>query len=152
MPSGVTNKGKYRMLGGYFRGEALPTSFYVRLITVAVVPTVDTNTASELTEIAAGNGYTAGGISVARNATDFDVFTEDDTNDRALIQIKDIVWTAAAGPLPASGAGASYAVLTDANVTDGSREIIDFWDLVSARSVSSGQTLTLQDLEIRITE
>lgn len=152
MASGVTNKGKYNMLGGYWRGVAEPTNFYIRLITAAVVPTVDTNTASELTQIAAGNGYTAGGISLTPGATDFDVFTEDDTNDRALIQVKDMVWTASGGSIPASGDGASYAVATDDNATDGSREILAFWDLTSARTVSDGQTLTLQDLEIRLTE
>lgn len=152
MPSGITNKGKFRILGHAFRATALPVNYYVRLITVAVVPTVDTNTAVELTQIAAGNGYTAGGIAQPPGATAFDVFTEDDTNDRALVQIRDVVWTAAAGPIPASGVGASYAVLTDDNATDGSREILAFWDLVSARTISDTQTLTLQDLELRLTE
>jgi hypothetical protein len=152
MASGMTNKGKYNLLGYGYRNGTRPTNYYVRLITSAVVPTVDTNTASELTQIAAGNGYTAGGAALTPGATDFDVLTEDDVNDRALVQVKDIVWTAAGGPIPASGSGASYAVLTDDNATDGSREIHTYWDLVSARTVSDTQTLTLQDLEIRLTE
>ena len=56
-------------------------------------------------KIAAGNGYTANGISVARNTTDWDVLTQDDTNDRALVQLKNIVWTASGGPIPSSGGG-----------------------------------------------
>jgi hypothetical protein len=148
---GWTNRGKFGALGRLFRGVALPTNYFVALVTSAVAPTADTNTKTELTELANGNGYTTGGISLTKNSTDFDVLTEDDTNDRALIQIKDLVWTATGGSLPATG-GARYAVLTDDNATQGSREILSFWDLVSDRQVSVGQTLTLQDCELRLTE
>jgi hypothetical protein len=154
MASVLTNRGKYDILEMSFRkafgGGSLPTNLYVELITVAYVPVVDTNTESQCTEIAAGNGYTAGGYQLAMNATDFDVLTEDDTNDRALIQVKDVVWTASGGSIPGSGAGASYAILCDDNVTQGSRHVIASWDLVSARTVSDGQTLTLQDCELRL--
>jgi len=123
------------------------------LATSAVAPTADTNTWSELTQIATGNGYTTGGYSLSRNATDFDVGpTEVDASDYAYIQIKDIVWTASGGNLPASGNGARYAVLTDDNVTEGSRDVLAFFDLSSDRTVSTGQTLTLQNCELRLTE
>jgi len=150
--AGWTNRGKYNTLAEKYRAATPPTNYYVALVTSAVAPGADHNTLSELTEIAANNGYTSGGYSLARNATDFDVLTEDDVNDRALVQIKDVVWTASGGPIPASGSGARYAVLTDDNVTVGSREIDAYWDLASDRSVSDGQTLTLQNLEIRINE
>jgi len=103
-----------------------------------------------MTEIAAGNGYTAGGYQLSRNATDWDSLTENDTDNRGEIQIKDLVWTASGGTIPASGNGARWAVLTDDNATQGSREIYAWWDLTSDRSVSDTQTLTLQDCEIRI--
>lgn len=150
--AGWTNKGKYKVLGWAFRGETIPTNFYLALFTSATAPTADTNAVSELTEIAAGNGYTSGGISISKNSTDFDVWTEDDTNDRGLIQLKDMVWTASGGAIPGSGNGARYAALTDDNVTVGSREIYAYFDLSSDRSVSDTQTLTLQDVEIRINE
>ena len=150
--AGWTNRGKYMALKRLHDGTALPTNYYVALVTSATAPTQDINTLSELTEIAAGNGYTSGGISLTKNGTDFDVATEDDTGDLGKIQIKDLVWTASGGPLPASGGGARYAVFTDDNVTVGSREIYYYWDLTSDRSVSDTQTLTLQDCEIRITE
>jgi hypothetical protein len=152
MASGMTNKGKFQLLSYGYRNGTRPTNYYVRLVTSATAPDADTNTASQLTQIAAGNGYTAGGIALTPGATDFDVLTEDDANDRALVQVKDVVWTASGGPIPSSGSGASYAVLTDDNATDGSREIHTYWDLTSARTVSDTQTLTLQDLEIRLTE
>jgi len=150
MASLQTNKGVFRTLESRWRGVAVPTNYYVALVTSAVAPTVDTNTFSQLTEIATGNGYTAGGIALTPGATDFDVLTEDDTNDRALVQIKDLVWTASVGSLPASGNGARYAVLTDDNVTPGSREIFASFDLVSDRTVSVGQTLTIQNCELQL--
>jgi len=150
--AGFTNKGKYRTIEGYLRAVATPTNLYIALVTSSPVPGPDTNTLGELTEIAAGNGYAAGGYQLTPGATDFDVLTEDDTNDRALIQVKDVVWTAAGGPIPASGNGARYAVLTDDNVTVGSREVLAYWDLTSDRQVSDGQTLTLQNCDLRLNE
>lgn len=150
--AGWTNRGKMLMLDNYFRAATPPTNFYVALVTSATAPTADTNTLSQLTEIAAGNGYTSGGISLNRNSTDFDTLTENDTNDRGELLIKDLVWTASGGPLPASGNGARYAVLTTDEVTVGNRQVIAFWDLTSDRSVSVGQTLTLQNCELRLTE
>lgn len=144
-----TNRGAFRILQSFFRATSTPTNLFIALVTSAVAPVVDTNTFSELTEVASGNGYTAGGISLSRNSTDFDVLTEDDTNDRAIIQLRDIVWTASGGNLPGSGSGARYAILTDDNGTQGSRDIINSWDLTSDRVVSSGQTLTLQNCELR---
>ena len=150
--AGFTNKGKYRLLEWAIRNGTRPANLYVALVTSATAPTADTNTLSQLTQIAAGNGYTTGGYSLTPGATDFDTLTEDDSGDMGLIQVKDVVWTASGGAIPASGNGARYAVLTDNNATEGSREVLAFWDLSSERSVSSGQTLTLQNLELRLTE
>jgi hypothetical protein len=121
-------------------------------VTSAAAPGADTNTLSQLTEIAAGNGYTSGGYQLSRNSTDFDSLTENDTDDRGELQIKDVTWTASGGSLPGSGNGARYAVLTNDNGTVGSREVYMYWDLTVDRSVSVGQPLTLQNCEIRINE
>jgi hypothetical protein len=43
-------------------------------------------------------------------------------------------------------------VLTDDNATVANREIIAYWDLTSPRSVSDGQTLTLQDCQLDLNE
>lgn len=152
---GLTNRGKLRLLEmalrGTYNGGSLPTNLYIALVTSATAPTVDINTMSELTEIAAGNGYTSGGYSLSRNATDFDVLTEDDSGDQAYIQIKDVVFTASGGTLPGSGNGARYAVLTDDNVTVGSREVLGWWSLGSDQQVSDTQAITLEDLQINAT-
>jgi hypothetical protein len=142
-----TNRGLYAILGYLFRADTEPTNYYVALVTSAVAPADDINTFTELTEIVAGNGYTTGGYQLTPGATDWDTHTEDDANDYAWVEIKDVVWTAAGGPIPLSGDGARYAVLLDDNVTIADRLVIFWWDLVSDRSVSVGQTLTLQDLE-----
>jgi hypothetical protein len=150
--AGWTNRGKYMTLGWIWRAQTIPTNFYVALWTSATAPTADTNLMSDGTEITAGNGYTTGGFSMTPGATDYDVWTEDDTNDRGLVQMKDIVWTASGGNIPSAGGGARYAVHTDDDVTIANREIYHYFDLTSDRTVSDGQTLTLQNCEIRINE
>jgi len=150
--AGWTNKGKMSILDAYFRNNGAPTNFYVALVTSATAPTADTNTLSDLTEIAAGNGYTSGGYQLSRNGTDFDVLTEDDDNDKGIIKIKDVTWTASGGNIPDSGDGARYAVLLDDNATPADREVIAYWSLSSDRTVSDGQDLTLQDLELDLNE
>lgn len=151
MASGWTNKGKAHVLGIVFRNVSEKTNYYVALVTSAAAPTADTNTLGQLTEITAGNGYTAGGFQLTPGSTDFDTLTEDDSGDKGLVQVKDVTWTASGGPIPASGSGARYAVLTDDNGTVGSREVYAWFDLSADRSVSDGQPLTLQNLELNIT-
>lgn len=143
-----TNRGAFLAFDSYFRATGTPTNFFVALCTSAIAPTVDTNTLGGLTEIAAGNGYTAGGFSLNRNSTDFDSHVEDDSTDLDQIQVKDVTWTASGGPIPASGSGARWAVLLTDEATVGNRQVIAFFDLVSDRTVSSGQPLTLQNIEL----
>ncbi len=150
--AGWTNKGKFRALGRLHRGVALPSFYSVMLVTSATAPNADTNLMSDLTQVAAGNGYADGGLTLSLNSTDFDVLTEDDTNDRGVIQIKDLVWTATGGSLPASGSGARYAVLGDDNLTVSLREVYYYWDLVSDRAMTTGESITLKDLEMRMSE
>jgi hypothetical protein len=149
--AGWTNQGKLKALDWIFRGATLPTNFYVALVTSTASLTADTSVLSEVSEIASGNGYDPGGISLNLNSTDFDVLSSDNTNDRALVQIKDISWVAS-GTFPATGAGAKHAILTDDDATVSSREALYYWSLSSARTVTDGRSLTLRNLEIRINE
>jgi len=149
---GITNRGKFAFLGTYFRADAQyePTGFSARLMTADVVPGPGTNVVTDLTEIAAGNGYSAGGIALNRDSVDFDVLTEDDVNNLAYVQIRDLAWTAAGGPIPASGNGASYLVVADDDTTP---NVIGYMSLgASPVTVSDTQTLTLQNPEFRLTE
>lgn len=149
---GFTNRCKYNICNIVFRAATAPTQFNLALITSATAPTAAINLFSELTEIAAGNGYTSGGAAVTRNATGFDVLTEDDVNNRGYVQLADVAWTASGGPIPASGSGARYCTLLDNNATVGSREVWAWGDLGADQSVSAGQTLTLQNFELRIND
>ena len=153
-----TNRGKFLLLDWVFHAETMPDTFYVVLVTGDNVPTVDTNTLSELTEIVEGNGYTTGGyeLIVDSSAPDFDTITEDDANDRALVQLKDIIWTASGGTIPPSGNGARYAVLTDGDGSSGEnmdiRQVIAVWDLLWSRTITVGKTVTLANCELRAVE
>lgn len=150
--AGWTNRGKKLALGWAFRNETIPTNFYVALCKANTAPTVDMNTFTELVEITAGNGYTTGGYELTPNSTDFDTWTQDQGNDYGVLEIKDVVWTASGGAIPAGSTGARYAVLLDDNGTVANRQVIQYWDLTSARTVSDGQTLTLVNTTMRLTE
>lgn len=151
MANGWTNRGKYNALDAVFRATTLPTNYYIALTTDA--PTEDTNLMSDLTQIATGNGYVDGGFTLSKNSTDFDVLTETDSStDVALIEVKDVAWTASGGTIPASGDGARYAVLTGHHGTVANREVWAYWDLSSARTVSDTQVLTLQNCQLKLTE
>jgi len=148
--AGWTNKGKYRALGVLFRGETLPTNFYAALVTDE--PDADTNTMSDLTEIAAGNGYTSGGYQLTPGSTDFDTWTENDTSNKGIVQIKDVSWTASGGDIPDSGDDALYLVITDDNGTVANREVWTYHSLGGARSVGDGGVFKLENTEIDLAE
>ena len=153
--AGITNRGKKRILDSFFKDTSQPVTFYMALCTSAITPTDLTNTMADLTQVANGNGYnaTAGGVAITRNATGFDVgSTETDASGLAYIQIKDVVYTASGGNLPSDSVGARWAVLTTDEATVATRDVIAYFDLVSARVVSTGQSITLQNCEIRGTE
>lgn len=147
MASGITNKGIASILRSAFQNQTTtpPTGYYLALVTSAASPSFDTNTWSQLSanEIAAGNGYTANGQLFTANTTNFPTLTEDDTNDLASITLKDVTWTASGGTLPASGSGARYLILMDANATPGSREVLAWFDLQTDRAATIGTDLTV---------
>ena len=149
--AGITNAGKDMIFEVAFRGVTIQTNYFVALCDDSAAPTYATATLSDLGEVPDTQGYTEGGYSLTPNVTDFDVCEVADTDDVKL-QIKDVVWTASGGTLPASGDGARYAVLLDDNATEASRVVYAYWDLTSNRQVSDGQTLTLEDLELRLNE
>jgi len=157
MTSGVTNTGKIRILELAFTNEqsdSSPTTapFYIALTTSAASFDAETSAFDTSTEIVSGNGYTAGGEEIAGDTSGFDALLIDTASAYGRIQFKDLVWNAdTGGSIPGSGDGAFYAVLTDTSATLGSREVYAWFDLTSARTIQSGGSLTLQDIEIRLT-
>lgn len=116
--------------------------------TIHIAPGPRTVTLSELVEIDAGNGYTAGGISLDRNSTDFNVLTEDLTNLLSYLRIKDVTWSATGGEIPITGLPARYMVLTDDNVTLGDRFIMAYLDLLGDVTISDTQTYTVKEAQL----
>jgi hypothetical protein len=144
--AGWTNRGKKEFLRRFFQDD-LPANVYVALTTDT--PDPDTNVFSDLTEIAAGNGYTTGGFQMSLNSTDFPTSSEDDSLNLGKVLAKKVSWLASGGPIPSSGDGALYVVLLDDNATVADREVWLYWSLSSARSVLAGITLALNDLEVQ---
>lgn len=150
MANGQTNRLRYNLLDVYFRGTAAPSGFFLALCTSGSPPTDDTNVFGDLVEIADGNGYTAGGYALTPGATDFDVLTEDDGNDQAYVQIKDVEWLASGGPIPASGDPVRYVVLLGPHATPASREVLDWWDFGGNITAPDGSGILARDLQTTI--
>jgi len=148
MASGTTDRGKKLLLDYAFEASTVPTTYYLALCTSATSPTKATNLFSDLTEVAAGNGYVTGGSALTA-ATNFTV-TEVDSTVGAKVVIDDVTWTASGGDLPSSGDGARWAVLLDGAVSGSN--VLAYFDLVSDRTVSDTQTLTIEDAEIDANE
>lgn len=147
MASGSTDRGKFQMLKYAFDATTVPSTYYLALCTATTTPTKATNVFSDLTEVSAGNGYTSGGSSLTAD-TNFTV-TEVDSTVGAKVVVDNVTWTASGGDLP-SGDGARWAVLLDGNTS--SSNVLAYFDLTSARTVSDGQDLTVQACEIDLNE
>ena len=143
--AGLTNFGKQRILEHAFGVDATPlTAMYLPLITNAWTQNPDQNDATGMTQ---ASNHPAAGTTVNFNNTDFDVSGEDDSGDWGRVQIADKGLTASGGTMTGR-----YVILAD-NATFGSiTEVWAYWDLTQDEAVSDGQTLTLQNLEIRLTE
>lgn len=127
----------------FSRTTTRPTHFFVALCTSASAPAHDTKTLADLTEIAAGHGYTAGGFQLDATATDFPGLAENDTRVFSELATKAVVWTASGGDIPASGAGALYVVMTTDEATVANRQVLWYVSLRSAQTILSGQPFTL---------
>lgn len=148
------NRGLYLLLDTYFRARTQETGFYLALCTDAVIPNPDHNTLGDLVQIAAGAGYTSGGIALSANSTDFPTLTENDSADEAFIIIKDLTFTATGGPIPLSGSPVSFAVLTGPGATVSARNLIVSWNVKDSggngRAVSDTQSLLVPGLKARL--
>lgn len=148
----ITNRGEYRRTLAWLRGAAFPTQFYAALCIASPAPTILTKTLGQLTQIAAGNGYTDGGIALGRNSTDFPTVTENDGSSRIDWLLRNLVWMATGGTLPGSGNPARWVVITDDNGTVANREVWAYWSDGQDKVVSTGQPLTVAGAGGRITQ
>jgi hypothetical protein len=148
--AGVTNKGKYTFMSEFFRtGDTL----YIALVTAATAPDADTNTLDDLTEVAAGNGYSSGGTAILANSTYFPTITEDDDNDYSPATMTAVSWTATVGNIPASGEGPRHAVLLANNSgVAADRNVLAYWSLGTAQQITPTNSLTISGAIIRADE
>ena len=90
-----------------------------------------TNTVkANLTEISAGNGYTAGGTATT--------ITVSETSGTSTVQGTQVVFTASGGSIGPF----QYAVLY--NDTAASKNLVAWWDNASAVTLNSGDTFTVK--------
>lgn len=85
---------------------------------------------ADLTEISAGNGYSAGGAAVT-------ITSSAQSSGTYKLVGNDVVFTASGGAI----ATLRYAVLYNDTATN--KELIGFWDYGSSISPASGETLTV---------
>jgi hypothetical protein len=108
------------------------TTHTLKVALTNTAPTATNTVLANITEVANGNGYTAGGISVG-------TITGSQTSGTfKLTGGTDPVWTA-------SGAGftARYAVLYNDTPTSPSKPLIGWWDYGSSVTLAAGETFTV---------
>lgn len=142
-PYGFTNRGFKLLLDYVFRAAELPSNLYLALASALTTPSADFNTFGQFSEAPAGNGYTTGGSELSLNSTDFATVTENDVDGYTTLALKNIVWTASGGSIPASGLGARYAPLTTDDATIANREVLGYFDLEANSIATTGLAFTI---------
>lgn len=104
----------------------------LKIMLTNVAPVVGNSVKADLTEIAAGNGYTAGGTALAG------VSSEQVAGVLTLVG-NDVVFTAVTGPM----ATWRYAVLYNDTPVAPADPLICFWDRGSAVTLAVGESETL---------
>jgi len=159
--AGFSNRGKRRMVQAFVNDGFDHTGdecFYCGLVTDASPDPGLVDYFSDLDQIVTGEGYLNGGVVVPRGDTQWTVL-EDDTSDFAYVRSADITFTndAAGGTIPASGGGATHAVLMSDNgrSVDGTitgREVFGWGSFGGAKTSGTDQDFVVQNLELRLTE
>lgn len=97
-----------------------------------VAPVAANSVKADLTEIAEGNGYTAGGQDVT-------ISTSSQTSGTYKLVLADEVFTASGGAIAAF----RYAVLYNDTPTSPADPLIGWWDYGSAVNLAAGETFTV---------
>ena len=94
-------------------------------------------------ELTAGNGYTAGGNTLAGVAV-----TEDDTDDRTEVTWDNTSWTASGGAIgPSPGA----IIYDDQSAVAAEKYIVGYIDFKGDQIQADGGVATISNVEVRIT-
>ena len=103
----------------------------LKVMLTLTAPVATNSVKADLTEIAAGNGYTAGGNTVAQTGSA-------QTSGTYKLTLTDTVWTASGGAI----ANFRYPVLYNDTPTSPADPLILFWDYGSTVSLADGETFT----------
>jgi len=101
-----------------------------KVMLTLTAPVVTNTVKADLTEISAGNGYTAGGTATT--------IATSETTGTTTVTGTEIIWTASGGSI----ANFRYAVLY--NDTSASDNLVAFWDYGSTVTVATGETFTVK--------
>ena len=101
-----------------------------KVMLTLTAPVVTNTVKADLTDIAAGNGYTAGGAATT--------IATSETTGTTTVTGTEITWTASGGAI----ANFRYAVLY--NDTSASDNLVAFWDYGSTVTVSTGETFNIK--------
>lgn len=102
----------------------------LKVMLTDTAPAAANSVKADITEISAGNGYTAGGTAVGSNAYS-------QTGGVAKLTGNDVVFTASGGSIGPF----RYAVLYDDTATND--ELIGWWDYGSSVTLTAGGTFTV---------
>tara|TARA_Y100001973_G_scaffold103696_1_gene171530 strand:- start:495 stop:998 length:504 start_codon:yes stop_codon:yes gene_type:complete len=146
MPNGMTDRGQKMLLEFAFGETTVPASYKLKLVTDSSV-TREIQLFSELSECPAGSGYVTGGISF--DSTDLSFGEDEGTiSARATLADNTAQWVATGG-FPVSGTGVTFCVVTDGSTDD---NVIAFFDLDGAETMTEGGVLTVDNIEFQINE
>lgn len=104
----------------------------LKVMLTNTAPTATNTVLLNLTEIAAGNGYSAGG-------TQATISTSAQTSGTYKLVLADVVFTASGGTIGPF----QYAVLYNDTPTSPADPLIGYWDYGSAITLADGETFTV---------
>jgi hypothetical protein len=108
------------------------TTHVLKVLLTNTAPVATNAVKADLTELGAGNGYTAGGISVGT------ITGAQTSGTFKLVGGTDPVWTATGSMGPFR-----YAVLYNDTPTSPADPLIGFWDYGSSITMATGETFTV---------
>ena len=103
----------------------------LKVMLTNVAPTQSNAVTADLTEISAGNGYTAGGEDIQNDASE--------TTGTLTVTATDVVFTASGGSIGPF----RYAVIYNDTPTSPADPLVAFWDYGSSITLNSGETFTV---------
>lgn len=104
----------------------------LKVMLTNTAPVATNSVKADLTEISAGNGYTAGGTQATTSSSS-------QTTGTYKLVLADVVFTASGGTIGPF----QYAVLYNDTPTSPADPLIGWWDYGSARTLQSGESFTV---------